>query len=304
MNFFQADILHPVTQHAQYLHFRRRANSNRLDLITKLNQLADHLFQKQAVVGLGNQFLNFLQVQIDGAKDFPDIASAPIPQHPENFDVWIWLKTDNPSALFDLTRSTSELLEVNFELVKSLPAFRYQEGRDLTGYEDGTENPENEAAIQAAFVQCAGNPLDGSSFVAIQQWQHNFHAFDAMSTLQQNHMIGRQKHDNAELDDAPESAHVKRTAQEDFTPEAFLLRRSMPWMEQNKAGLYFTAFGHSFYAFEAQLRRMLGLEDGIVDALFQISTPIMSSYFWCPPTRDGHLNFDALSTLSSANHHD
>ena len=32
-----------------------------------------------------------------------------------------------------------------------------------------------------------------------------------------------------EIDEAPETSHVKRTAQEDFEPPAFMLRRSMPW---------------------------------------------------------------------------
>jgi putative iron-dependent peroxidase len=75
------------------------------------------------------------------------------------------------------------------------------------------------------------------------------------------------------LPDAPESAHVKRTAQEDFTPPAFVLRRSMPWTCGAQSGLMFVAFGHSFDAFEAQMRRMAGLDDGVVDGLFSISRP-------------------------------
>jgi putative iron-dependent peroxidase len=47
----------------------------------------------------------------------------------------------------------------------------------------------------------------------------------------------------------------------------------------------FVAFGKSFDAFEAQMRRMAGLDDGIVDALFQISRPVTGAYFWCPPVR-------------------
>ena len=38
-------------------------------------------------------------------------------------------------------------------------------------------------------------------------------------------------------------------------------------VEGNEGGLVFVAFGHSFDAFEAQLRRMSGAEDGITDAL-------------------------------------
>ncbi|HYM33312.1 MAG TPA: hypothetical protein VEU47_18585, partial [Candidatus Cybelea sp.] len=89
---------------------------------------------------------------------------------------------------------------------------------------------------------------------------------------------------------APASAHVKRTAQESFTPEAFVLRRSMPWTDATRAGLVFVAFGRSFDSFEAQLTRMSGLEDGVTDALFGFSRPVTGAYFWCPAMRNGRLD--------------
>jgi porphyrinogen peroxidase len=91
------------------------------------------------------------------------------------------------------------------------------------------------------------------------------------------------------------SSHVKRTAQESFEPEAFVLRRSMPWADGMRGGLNFVAFGKSFDAFEAQLRRMVGAEDGITDALFKFTLPITGSYFWCPPMAGNRLDFRALA---------
>ena len=102
--------------------------------------------------------------------------------------------------------------------------------------------------MDAAIVRERGKGLDGSSFVAVQLWMHDFKAFDAMSSAEQDNAIGR--------------SHVKRTAQESFDPEAFVLRRSMPWAEGMRGGLNFVAFGKSFDGFEAQLKRMVGAEDG------------------------------------------
>ena len=87
---------------------------------------------------------------------------------------------------------------------------------------------------------------------------------------------------------------MKRTAQESFDPEAFVLRRSMPWAGAEGEGLVFVAFGHSLDAFEAQLRRMVGLDDGITDALFRFSRPVTGNYFWCPPVKAGHLDLSAV----------
>ena len=167
-------------------------------------------------------------------------------------------------------------------------------GLDLTGYEDGTENPVGADALHAACVQGQGAGLEGGSLVAVQQWQHDFDTFDAMPAVEQDNTIGRRRADNTEIDDAPLSAHVKRTAQEDFAPEAFVLRRSMPWALGNKAGLMFVAFGHSLDAFEAQMRRMAGLDDGIVDAMFRISRPVSGATYWCPPVANGRVDWRAL----------
>ena len=153
-----------------------------------------------------------------------------------------------------------------------------------------TENPVGEAAEAAAFVHGQGDGLDGSSFVAVQQWVHDLDAFEALGDDERDHHIGRRLSDNEEIDDSPVSAHVKRTAQESFDPPAFMLRRSMPWMMSMQAGLMFVAFGQSLYAFEAQMRRMAGQDDGITDSMFQISRPVSGAYFWCPPMRGGKLD--------------
>jgi putative iron-dependent peroxidase len=172
--------------------------------------------------------------------------------------------------------------------------FKYDRGLDLTGYEDGTENPKDDDAVVAAIVQGAGPALDGSSFVAVQQWLHDLDHFEAMPQSARDNIIGRRLSDNAEFEDAPISAHVKRTAQESFDPEAFVVRRSMPWADVSGEGLMFVAFGKSLGAFEAQLRRMTGQEDNVIDGLFRFSRPISGSYFWCPSISDGRLELSAL----------
>jgi putative iron-dependent peroxidase len=88
--------------------------------------------------------------------------------------------------------------------------------------------------------------------------------------------------------------HVKRTALESFQPEAFVVRRSMPWADAMRAGLMFVAFGATLDAFEAQLRRMAGIEDGITDALFKFTRPVTGAYFWCPGMRRGRLDLAPL----------
>jgi putative iron-dependent peroxidase len=56
----------------------------------------------------------------------------------------------------------------------------------------------------------------------------------------------------------------------------------------------FVALGHSFEAFETQMRGMVVADNGIVDALFKFTRPVTGSYFQCPPLRDGQLDLSAL----------
>jgi hypothetical protein len=123
----------------------------------------------------------------------------------------------------------------------------------------------------------------GSSFVAVQRWIHDLARFRSRSQAHRDAVIGRRLDTNEEIADTPASAHVKRAAQESFDPPAFMLRRSMPWAGAHEHGLEFIAFGESLDRYERVLRRMLGLDDGIVDALFSFSRPLRGSYYWCPP---------------------
>jgi putative iron-dependent peroxidase len=244
------------------------------------------------VVGIGASLAAALGARVPGLRTFPalDGARETIPSTPA--DLWVWLRGDDRGTLYHDARRVLSALGSAFEPAESVDAFCHGRGLDLTGYEDGTENPQGEDAVSAGVSAAPG--WEGSSFVAVQRWVHRFDRFDAMAPDEQDAAIGRRRSDNEEIEDAPESAHVKRTAQESFEPAAFVLRRSMPWADGMQAGLVFVAFGASFDAFEAQLRRMAGLEDGIEDALFRFTRPVSGAYFWCPGVRGGRLDLSAL----------
>lgn len=296
MTHYQAGILAAVPAHAEYLYFSCQQTSSSQDIKQVLCDIHTLMGRDHCVVGLGHDLCERLQLGVEHHRKFSITASQKIAEarstNNANADLWCWLRSEERGDLIELQRQLEALLAPVFSLFHQVSAFRFQNGRDLTGYEDGTENPSDEAALVIAFVDDMNSPLHGSSFVAVQQWQHQMQKFHALNNAEQDDIIGRRKSDNEELDDAPESAHVKRTAQENFTPEAFVLRRSMPWSHQAQAGLLFTAFAISFDAFEAQFRRMLGHDDGTADAIFRISQPLNTHYFWCPGFRNGELNLN------------
>ncbi len=287
----QPGILSAVPAHARYLTFSLIPGG---DPVTALLELRRITSGKEAVIGLGASLIEVLGKTIPGLHDFPSYSHAGIDIPATPFALWCWLRGSDRGELVHRTHQIQQALATGFRLNDVTDAFKYQSGLDLTGYEDGTENPEGDKAIQAGIVQGVSEKLDGSSFVAVQKWIHDLNSFESYPLEEQDNMIGRRKLDNEELEDAPKSAHVKRTAQEDFDPEAFVLRRSMPWASSTQEGLVFVAFGKSTDAFEALLNRMAGAEDGIHDALFRFTRPVTGSYFWCPPVHNNRLDLTAL----------
>lgn len=291
MSHYQAGILQPIPTLARHLAFSLDPTA---DPRQALRDLAAYADGDSVVVGLGLSLLKALGTPLDGMKDFPVYSGAgfDVPATPQA--LWCWLRGDDRGDLIYATHALRNILEPAFVLDDVIDSFRYGEFLDLSGYEDGTENPQDEEAVEAAIVSGRGAGLDGSSFVALQQWVHDLELFNSLPQDEQDNIFGRHKADNEEFDEAPESAHVKRTAQESFAPEAFVVRRSMPWADAAQEGLVFLAFGHSVEAFEAQLRRMVGEEDGISDGLFRFTRPVTGCYFWCPPTAGGKLDLSAI----------
>jgi putative iron-dependent peroxidase len=287
MRHAQKGILAPVPPLARYLLFAIAPGKNPAGSMRNLCELADG---DTTIVGLGQSLVRALGREVPGLEVFPSYAGPGFDVPSTPVSLWCWLRGEDRGELIHRARAIVDIVAPGLQLQHTIDGFRYRSGFDLSGYEDGTENPKGAAAIRTAFVTGQGTGLDGGSFVAVQQWVHDLNRFEAMTTREQDRTIGRRKRDNKELGKAPVSAHVKRTAQESFDPTAFIVRRSMPWADACRAGLVFVAFGNSFDAFDALLRRMVGAEDGIVDALFTFTRPISGSYLWCPPMDNRRLD--------------
>ena len=291
----QPSILKGVPRVARYLSFSSQPAVSPTDSLESVQALN---IEDLIVVGIGEPLIALWGGVVNDLRTFPALsgpgAQIPSTQHA----LWCWLRGNDQGELVNRSNAIADSLQNEFRLEQVVDAFKYGDaelGLDLTGYEDGTENPTGDDAEATAFVEDGTQGMAGSSFVAVQQWMHDLRSFAALPQTEQDHIIGRRKSDNAEIAEAPSSAHVKRTEQESFTPHAFVLRRSMPFAGASGEGLMFVAFGKTLDAFEVQLKRMAGLEDGIPDALFRFSRPVSGAYYWCPPVLDDRLD---LSTIT------
>ncbi len=290
----QTGILAPLPAHGRFVSLSLRGDAMDTGALRQaLSELAKRPSDASVVVGIGRSTVAALGKEVPGLREVPHFDGERVPTPSTPAALWLWLRGDNPGTLLHLDREIMQLLSPAFSRDEIIDGFFFG-GHDLTGYEDGTENPALDNAPGVALASGSGAGLDGSSYVAVQRWVHSLDEFQRYPQDERDNMIGRRLSDNEELEDAPETSHVKRSAQESFEPDAFMWRRSMPWMSGDQSGLMFVAFGKSFDAFEAILRRMVGAEDGQVDALYRFSKPVTGSYFWCPPLKDNLLDLSAL----------
>jgi porphyrinogen peroxidase len=285
----QASILLPPAAYGRSIVLRRRTDA---DPRAALARLVAGYRPEWGAFGIGEPLTRALGRDVPGLRPFPAVASAqPIPSTQD--DLWIFLRGGDRGEIFDLGEKLAALVDGGFEITDAMETFLYAGGRDLTGYEDGTANPVAEESLATA-VCGDDSATPGSSFAAVQRWSHDLARFRAHAPEDRDTIIGRRISDNEEIEDAPETAHVKRTAQEIFEPTAFMVRRSLPYATETDRGLEFVAYGHSLDAFERVLQHMVGRDDGIVDALFSFSRPLTGGYYWCPPVVDGRLDLSAI----------
>lgn len=206
-------------------------------------------------------------------------------------DLFFWIRSNSADAhglIFDQTRKISLALSEIASVSLDQGAFMYHDSLDLTGFEDGTANPKEDARFKAALIP-EGQIGEGGSYLLTQKWVHKLDGFLNLDIAEQENIIGRTKVDNIELtgDDMPVNSHVSRTDAELDGVALKVFRCSKPFSNANEKGLYFVSFACELKRHQIQLERMYGLsEDGITDRLLEYSQAKNSSYWFVPSKRD------------------
>ena len=165
--------------------------------------------------------------------------------------------------------------------------FRYFDARDLLGFVDGTENPVGAAAAEATLIGAEDPVFAGGSYVIVQKYLHDMDRWNALSTEQQELIIGRTKLSDIELDDAtkPTSAHNALTVIEIDGVEVDILRDNMPFANAatGEFGTYFIGYARTPDITEQMLRNMfVGRPEGNYDRILDFSTAVTGTLFFVP----------------------
>lgn len=205
-------------------------------------------------------------------------------------DLLFHIRAERRDVCFEFESQLMEMLGDSVHVNDMTVGFRYFDARDLLGFVDGTANPVGDATADAVFVSAADDASSaGGSYVVVQKYLHDMARWRALSTEQQEAIIGRRKADNFELDDADEgqqqSHKTLATIEDEEGNEHEILRDNMPFgsPSSKEFGTFFIGYSKRLWVIEKMLDRMfIGNPPGKHDRILDYSTPVTGTTFFVP----------------------
>jgi putative iron-dependent peroxidase len=206
----------------------------------------------------------------------PDGYTMPATQH----DAVLWLSGSAYDVIFDMARDAIGALDGLASVAEETSSWPYRHDRDLTGFIDGSENPDLIDAPEVAVIP-EGRPGAGGTILLLQKWSHDAASWEALPVARQERVIGRTKEDSVELEDKPPDSHVARTDQDEFGK---IFRRNMPYGTVTDHGTMFVGFSAEQERLTTMLESMAGLTDEGRDALTNYTRALTGAYYFVPST--------------------
>jgi putative iron-dependent peroxidase len=203
-------------------------------------------------------------------------------------DVLFHIRAERTDLCFELATQIMSALGDSVVVEDEVHAFRYFDNRDLLGFVDGTENPVDNEALEAALVGDNDPAFAGGSYVIVQKYLHDLTGWNALQTEAQERIIGRTKVSDIELDDTvkPTSAHNALTTivEDGIEKKIFRANGIFGRPGQTEFGTYFIGYARSPRTIEQMMQNMfVGLPPGNYDRILDFSRAVTGSLFFAPP---------------------
>jgi putative iron-dependent peroxidase len=202
-------------------------------------------------------------------------------------DILFHLRSSRMDMCFEMAALIVSRLGDAIATADEVHGFNYFDDRDLIGFVDGTENPTDQAAVEAAIIGSEDPIFAGGSYVIVQKYLHDLRAWNAVPVEQQEKIVGRTKLADIELEDdvKPSYAHNALTTIEENGKQLEIVRDNMPFGDASKGefGTYFIGYARSPQRIEQMLTNMfVGRPPGNYDRLLNFSKAVTGSLYFVP----------------------
>jgi porphyrinogen peroxidase len=202
-------------------------------------------------------------------------------------DILFHIRSKRMDLCFELAAQIMSRLGGAVSVTDEVHGFKYFDDRDLIGFVDGTENPVDQAALDAAIIGEEDAAFAGGSYVIVQKYLHDLKRWNDIPIAEQEKIIGRAKLSDIELDDGvkPSSAHNALTTIIEDGEQLEIVRDNMPFGDVGKGefGTYFIGYARSPRRIEQMLENMfIGRPPGNYDRLLDFSRAVTGTLFFVP----------------------
>jgi porphyrinogen peroxidase len=202
-------------------------------------------------------------------------------------DVLFHIRATRMDLCFELANEIMSRIGDAVATADEVHGFKYFDQRDLLGFVDGTENPVDRDAADAAIIGDEDPDFAGGSYVITQKYLHDLRAWNTVPVEHQERIVGRKKLSDIELDEAakPSYAHNVLTNIVENGEQLQIVRDNMPFGEIGKGefGTYFIGYARSPDVIEQMLTNMfIGNPAGNYDRILDFSTALTGSLFFVP----------------------
>jgi len=222
-----------------------------------------------------------------GLHPFRELRSGPRHAVATPGDILFHIRATRMDLCFELATHIATRLSGAAVVVDEVHGFAYFDERDLLGFVDGTENPVGAEVAGAVIIGPEDPAFAGGSYVIVQKYLHDMAGWNALSTQEQEQIIGRTKLADIELDDGvkPTSAHNALTTITQDGREVQILRDNMPFgnIASGEFGTYFIGYARAPGVIEQMLENMfIGRPPGNYDRLLDFSRAVTGALFFVP----------------------
>ncbi|WP_299004949.1 Dyp-type peroxidase [uncultured Shewanella sp.] len=250
------------------------------------DKYADSAFNGFIAIGANYWENLYGDLRPEQLKPFPAIQEGNREAPALEYDLFVHIRSDRFDILHLVANEVDQMFDGLVELVDEERGFRFMDSRDLTGFVDGTENPQGRQRQAVALVGEREPNFSGGSYVHVQKFVHNLSKWNKLPQKKQEDIIGRTKQDNIEYasEDKPLFSHIKRVSLKDEQGNSReILRQSMPFGSVKEQGLMFISLCENAINFEKMLESMmLGDKEGHHDHLMHFTQAITGSSFFAP----------------------
>ena len=282
-------------QHQWYVHLSRMDGADMGAIKSAIAQLRADCAAKNInlVVGFGPSLLADLTDDVPSDfqpyETFQSIDGSGKEAKGTQEELLFWLNSEKKDEVWKAQWDAREALKGHMRVARETMTFIYGDSLDLSGFIDGTGNPEPERDVEVAIVP-AGEPGAGGSFIIAQRWVHDLEAFNLLPVEEQEKVFGRTKADSTRLKVQPPTSHLSHVelregkTGDDTTPKRDeISRRSTPYaFHDGTVGLYFMAFCKNQAPLRERMRAMYGMDGQVRDRLTSYSNPASGSFYFAP----------------------